>query len=55
VLLVDGQAKLFDPNAFGACMGEAPGYSMAYDAAVRARSGADAMEFLRRHLSGTGR
>jgi dienelactone hydrolase len=55
VLLVDGQAKPFDPTAFGACMGEAPGYSMAYDAAVRARSGADALDFLRRHLSVTGR
>src|SRR5207302_895807 len=29
VLLVDGQAMPFDPNAFSACMGEAPGYSMA--------------------------
>ena len=29
VLLIDGQAKPFDPSSFGACMGEAPGYSMA--------------------------
>ena len=49
-LLVDGQVKPFDPNTFGACMGEAPGYSMAYDAAVRTKSVADAMGFLQRHL-----
>jgi dienelactone hydrolase len=50
VLLVDGQMKPFDPNTFGACMGEAPGYSMVYDAAVRTKSVADAMGFLERHL-----
>ena len=50
VLLIDGQAKPFDPSSFGACMGEAPGYSMAYDAAVRAQSTADAMRFLQRNL-----
>jgi dienelactone hydrolase len=49
-LLVDGQAKPFDPNAFGACMAEAPGYSMVYDAEVRAKSAADAMDFMQRHL-----
>jgi dienelactone hydrolase len=49
-LLVGGQATRFDPNAFGACMVEAPGYSMGYDAAVRAKSAADAMGFLQRHL-----
>jgi dienelactone hydrolase len=49
-LLVDGQMVPFDPTAFGACMGEAPGYSMVYDAAVRAKSTADAMGFLQRHL-----
>jgi dienelactone hydrolase len=49
-LLVDGQAKPFDPNSFGACMAEEPGYSMFYDAAVRAKSAADAMGFLQRHL-----
>jgi dienelactone hydrolase len=51
VLLVDGQTKPFDPNNFSsACMAEAPGYSMVYDAAVRAKSVADAMGFLQRHL-----
>ena len=49
-LLVDGQLKPFDPNTFGACMGEAPGYSMVYDAPVRAKSVAEAMGFLQRHL-----
>ena len=50
VFLIDGQAKPFDPNAFRACMDEAPGYAMAYDAAVRAQSTADAVRFLQRHL-----
>jgi hypothetical protein len=50
VLLIGGQASPFDPNSFGVCLGEGPGYSMAYDAAVRAKSAADAMGFLRRHL-----
>jgi dienelactone hydrolase len=50
VLLVDGQIKPFDPGSFGVCIGEAPGYSMVYDAAVRARSSADALGFLQRHL-----
>jgi dienelactone hydrolase len=49
-LLVDGQLKPFDPKTFGACMGEAPGYSMVYDAPVRAKSVAEAMGFLQRHL-----
>jgi dienelactone hydrolase len=49
-LLIDGQAKPFDPSSFGACMGEAPGYSMAFDAAVRAQSIADAVRFLQQNL-----
>jgi len=49
-LLVDGQAKPFDPAGFRACISEAPGYSMAFDAAVRASSGVEAMGFLRRNL-----
>lgn len=49
-LLVDGQMKPFDPNTFGACMAEAPGYSMVYDAGVRAKSVAEAAGFLQRHL-----
>src|SRR5262252_2499334 len=48
--LIDGQAKPFDPSSLGACMGEAPGYSMAYDAAVRAQSITDMVQFLRRNL-----
>jgi dienelactone hydrolase len=50
VLLVDGQLKSFDPAAFGACVMEAPGYSMAYDAATRTASVAEALRFLQRHL-----
>jgi dienelactone hydrolase len=50
MLLVDGQTKPFDPATFGACMGESPGYSMAFDAAVRAQSIADAVRFLQRNL-----
>jgi dienelactone hydrolase len=50
MLLIDGQAKPFDPGFFGACMKEAPGYSMGFDAAVRTQSIADATQFLRRNL-----
>jgi len=50
MLLIDGQAKPFDPGSFGACMGEAPGYSMVFDAAVRAQSITDAVRFLQRNL-----
>lgn len=50
MLLIDGQAKPFDPNVFGACLTEAPGYSMAFDAAVRTQSIADAVRFLQRNL-----
>lgn len=48
--LVEGQAKPFDPLAFGACLRAAPGYSMGYDAAVRIQSIADAERFLQRTL-----
>src|SRR5712671_3357602 len=47
-LLIDGQARPFAPSFFDACMGEVPGYSMAYDAAVRGQSTADAIRFLQR-------
>jgi dienelactone hydrolase len=50
VLLIDGQAKPFDPSSFAACMAEAPGYSMVFDAAVRAQSITDAVRFLQRNL-----
>ena len=49
-LLVDGQPTPFDPSTFGACMARAPGYSMVYDAAVRAKSAAESIGFLKRHL-----
>jgi dienelactone hydrolase len=50
LFLIGGQAKPLDPSSFGACMGEAPGYSMAYDAAVRAQSINDTVRFLQRNL-----
>jgi len=50
MLLIDEQAKPFDPGLFVACMKEAPGYSMGFDAAVRAQSIADAERFLQRNL-----
>jgi dienelactone hydrolase len=49
-LLVDGQLTSFDPNAFGACIAEAPGYSMVYNAEVRAKSVAESIGFLQQHL-----
>jgi dienelactone hydrolase len=54
-LLVDGQVKSFDPTAFGACVAEAPGYSMVYDAEVRAKSVAESVGFLQRHLRPSSR
>jgi dienelactone hydrolase len=48
--LIDGQAKPFDPSFLSSCLREAPGYSMSYDAAVRAQSITDAVRFLQRHL-----
>ena len=49
-LLIDGEAKPFDPAAFGACVAAAPGYSMGFDAAVRAQSITDTVRFLQRSL-----
>lgn len=49
-LLIDGEPKPFDPAAFGACVAAAPGYSMGFDAAVRAQSIADTVRFLQRSL-----
>ncbi|HZB93492.1 MAG TPA: dienelactone hydrolase family protein, partial [Stellaceae bacterium] len=49
-LLIDGEAKPFDPAAFAACVAAAPGYSMGFDAAVRAQSITDAIRFLQRTL-----
>jgi dienelactone hydrolase len=48
--LIDGAAKPFDPAAFAACVAAAPGYSMGFDAAVRAQSITDAIRFLQRNL-----
>jgi dienelactone hydrolase len=50
VFLIDGQAEPFDPSSFRRCVGQAPGYSMVFDAAVRAQSITDAMWFLLRNL-----
>jgi dienelactone hydrolase len=50
MFLIDDQTKPFDPSAMGACMREAPGYSMGFDAAVRTQSIADAVGFLQRNL-----
>jgi dienelactone hydrolase len=49
-LLIDGEAKPFDPTAFAACIAAATGYSMGFDAAVRAQSIADTVSFLQRSL-----
>jgi dienelactone hydrolase len=49
-VLVDGEARPFDPAALGACMAEAPGYSMGFDAAVRVQSLTDTVRFLQRNL-----
>ncbi|MDP1752282.1 MAG: dienelactone hydrolase family protein [Reyranella sp.] len=50
VSLIDGQTTPFDPGSVAACTGAAPGYSMAFDAAVRAQSMTDAVRFLKRNL-----
>lgn len=50
MFLIDGQAKRLDPGSFAACLAEAPGYSMVFDAAVRAQSITDAVRFLQRNL-----
>jgi len=49
-LLLDGQAKPFDDDAFRACIAAAPGYSLKFDAAIRAQSITDAIRFLQRTL-----
>ncbi len=50
LFLIDGQTQPFNPGSIGACMGESPGYAMAFDAAVRAQSIAETVRFLKRHL-----
>jgi dienelactone hydrolase len=49
-LLVEGKPMPLDPDGFGACVASAPGYSMVYDPAVRAKSAAESIGFLQRHL-----
>jgi dienelactone hydrolase len=49
-LLAEGKPMPFDPNSFAACAAKAPGYSMVYDAAIRAKSNAESLGFLDRHL-----
>ena len=49
-LLVDGEAKPFDPATFAACVAAAPGYSLGFDAAVRTQSIADAIRFLEQNM-----
>ena len=49
-LLVGGQLAPFDPASFMACIGQAPGYSMVYDEGVTAKSAAESIGFLKRHL-----
>jgi len=49
-VLVNGNVEPFDPAAFGACIAAAPGYSMGFDAAVRAQSIADTVSFLQRNV-----
>jgi dienelactone hydrolase len=49
-LLIDGEAKDYDAAAYAACLAAAPGYSMGFDAAVRAQSIADTVSFLQGSL-----
>jgi dienelactone hydrolase len=50
LFLVDGRKKPFSSSFFAACVVEAPGYSVGFDAAVRAQSISDAVRFLQRNL-----
>jgi len=49
-LLIGGEAKRFDASIFGSCLAASPGYSMGFNAAVRAQSIADTILFLRHNL-----
>jgi dienelactone hydrolase len=49
-VLIAGETKPFDPAGFDACLAAAPGYSMGFDAAVRAQSISDTVSFLQRSL-----
>jgi dienelactone hydrolase len=48
--LIEGGTKPFDLSAFAACVAAAPGYSVGFDAAVRAQSIADTVRFLQQSL-----
>jgi len=48
--LVAGHAAAFDPSAFQTCRSEAPGYTMGFDSAARAKALTDAVAFLVKHL-----
>jgi dienelactone hydrolase len=50
VFLINGQTSPFDSSSFAACVAEAPGYTMGFNAAVRAQSITDAVGFLQRNL-----
>jgi dienelactone hydrolase len=50
VRLVDGRERPMDLNALQSCLKEGQGYSMAYDAAIRAKSTEDAVAFLLKRL-----
>lgn len=49
-LLVDGRSVQFDPGALERCVRSDRGYTMGYDAELRARSTKDMLAFLVRHL-----
>lgn len=49
-LLVGGQERPMDVDALQVCLKEGRGYSMAYDASVRAKSTEEALAFLLKHL-----
>jgi dienelactone hydrolase len=49
--LVGGKEAPLDLDAFERCRQESWGYTMAFDALIRTRSTADAVAFLRQHLS----
>src|SRR5262249_6154289 len=50
MFLISGQASPLDAGSASRCIDDASGYRMAYNAAVRAQSTADAMRFLQRNL-----
>lgn len=49
-VLIGSEAKPFDPAGLSACVAAAPGYWMGFDASIRERSLADALDFLQRSL-----